>query len=145
LYDCYAMQRHFGKTLNGGHYTARIRVSERAAKPSDDVWLDFDDNMVSVVPPRSDGRRWQDSQRFASHLLYSVFFVRREEQMFDDDVPLVRTASCFVEDHSGTKYTGLPRQRQQQQQPGANHFAERPAVGGAPPQGGRPGRARRGV
>ena len=108
LYDCYGMQRHFGRTLNGGHYTARIRTSERGEKPADEVWLDFDDDTVSEVPPRSDGRRWQDSQRFASHLLYSVCFVKREEQSFEDAVPLVRTASCFVEDHSGTKYTGLP-------------------------------------
>jgi len=85
-YEVYAMQRHFGSTLNGGHYTARCRADPlEGGQPG--LWFDFDDRSVTEVRPAevasdhmhaTKNKRWENSEAFASHLIYSVMFVRKD-------------------------------------------------------------------
>ncbi|KAG8532697.1 uncharacterized protein KY384_002574 [Bacidia gigantensis] len=45
IYDCYAVMRHIGNTLSGGHYISMVRDAARSC------WRKFDDEKVSDFDP----------------------------------------------------------------------------------------------
>jgi len=122
-YTVYAMQRHFGSGMGGGHYTSRILVDPDGGEEDEEatvdpeggevastkVWREFDDANVSELDTswrdkhgeqlhETKDKRWDQSGVFASHLIYSVMFVRKEDvPEEDDDDDLMRTQSCYFE------------------------------------------------
>ena len=65
MFECYAVLRHHGDTINSGHYTAAVRDTARGG-----VWRYFDDTNSEDFDPRS-RRQWlQDKDA------YLVFYER---------------------------------------------------------------------
>jgi len=102
-YEAFAMQRHFGSSLNGGHYTSRIKVHAQT-EGEEPFWRDFDDARVSEIAVvrratddlhQTENKRWDEADVFASHLIYSVMYVQKPVE--EDDDLMERTNSCFFE------------------------------------------------
>ena len=108
-YEVFAMQRHIGSSLGGGHYTARIQVTHEGEDGAqEEVWRDFDDSRVSSLPEntaygtsdtlhKTENKKWEEASVFASHLIYSLMFVRKDPEGEDTEDELVRTSSCYFE------------------------------------------------
>ena len=66
LYDAYAVMRHIGNTLNGGHYISLVRDAVRG------VWRRFDDERVGDFDPN----RMKAADRLQNEQAYIVFYER---------------------------------------------------------------------
>lgn len=65
-YDAYAVLRHLGSTLSGGHYISMVRDAQRQC------WRRFDDERVSDFNPRD----LRPSDRLQNEQAYIVFYER---------------------------------------------------------------------
>jgi ubiquitin carboxyl-terminal hydrolase 8 len=65
-YDAYAVLRHLGSTLSGGHYISLIRDAQRQC------WRRFDDGRVTDFNPRD----LRFSDRLQNEQAYIVFYER---------------------------------------------------------------------
>jgi ubiquitin carboxyl-terminal hydrolase 8 len=65
-YDAYAVLRHLGSSLSGGHYISLVKDQQRQC------WRKFDDERVSDFNPR--GLRFSD--RLQNEQAYIIFFER---------------------------------------------------------------------
>ena len=66
LYDCYAVMRHLGSTLSGGHYIALVNDNARGC------WRKFDDEYSSDFDPT----KLRPEQRLQNEQAYLVFYIR---------------------------------------------------------------------
>ena len=66
IYDCYAVMRHLGTSLSGGHYIALVRDEARGC------WRKFDDEYSSDFDPA----RLRPEQRLQNEQAYLVFYSR---------------------------------------------------------------------
>ena len=66
LYDAYAVMRHIGNTLNGGHYISLVRDAARG------VWRRFDDDRVTDFEPG----KMKFADRLQNEQAYIVFYER---------------------------------------------------------------------
>lgn len=66
LYDCYAVMRHLGTSLSGGHYIALVRDYARSC------WRKFDDEYSSDFEPA----KLKLEQRLQNEQAYLVFYIR---------------------------------------------------------------------
>lgn len=66
LYDCYAVMRHLGTSLSGGHYIALVRDEARSC------WRKFDDEYSSDFDPA----KLRPEQRLQNEQAYLVFYIR---------------------------------------------------------------------
>lgn len=66
LYDCYAVMRHLGTSLSGGHYIALVRDYARSC------WRKFDDEYSSDFDPA----KLRPEQRLQNEQAYLVFYIR---------------------------------------------------------------------
>ena len=66
FYDAYAVMRHIGNTLNGGHYVSLVRDAARA------VWRRFDDDRVTDFEPA----KMKFADRLQNEQAYIVFYER---------------------------------------------------------------------
>ena len=66
IYDCYAVMRHLGTSLSGGHYIALVRDEARGC------WRKFDDEYSSDFDPA----RLRPEQRLQNEQAYLVFYNR---------------------------------------------------------------------
>ena len=66
FYDAYAVMRHIGNTLNGGHYISLVRDAARSA------WRRFDDDRVSDFDPA----KMKFNDRLQNEQAYIVFYER---------------------------------------------------------------------
>lgn len=66
VYDCYAVMRHLGTSLSGGHYIALVRDYARSC------WRKFDDEYSSDFDPSKS----RSEQRLQNEQAYLVFYIR---------------------------------------------------------------------
>ena len=66
VYDCYAVMRHLGTSLSGGHYIALVRDYARSC------WRKFDDEYSSDFDPS----KLRPEQRLQNEQAYLVFYIR---------------------------------------------------------------------
>ena len=66
VYDCYAVMRHLGTSLSGGHYIALVRDYARSC------WRKFDDEYSSDFDPSKS----RPEQRLQNEQAYLVFYIR---------------------------------------------------------------------
>ena len=66
VYDAYAVMRHIGNTLNGGHYISLVRDAARGA------WRRFDDDRVTDFDPA----KMKFNDRLQNEQAYIVFYER---------------------------------------------------------------------
>ena len=66
VYDCYAVMRHLGTSLSGGHYIALVRDEARCC------WRKFDDEYSSDFDPA----KLRPEQRLQNEQAYLVFYMR---------------------------------------------------------------------
>ena len=66
VYDCYAVMRHLGTSLGGGHYIALVRDYARSC------WRKFDDEYSSDFDPSKS----RPEQRLQNEQAYLVFYIR---------------------------------------------------------------------
>ena len=66
VYDCYAVMRHLGTSLSGGHYIALVRDYARSC------WRKFDDEYSSDFEPA----KLRPEQRLQNEQAYLVFYIR---------------------------------------------------------------------
>ena len=66
IYDCYAVMRHLGTSLSGGHYIALVKDEARGC------WRKFDDEYSSDFDPA----KLRPEQRLQNEQAYLVFYNR---------------------------------------------------------------------
>lgn len=66
VYDCYAVLRHLGSSLSGGHYIALVKDGNRGC------WRKFDDQYASDFDPA----KLKSDQRLQNEQAYLVFYQR---------------------------------------------------------------------
>ena len=66
VYDCYAVLRHLGSSLSGGHYIALVKDGNRG------VWRKFDDQYASDFDPA----KLKPDQKLQNEQAYLVFYER---------------------------------------------------------------------